>query len=355
VQNFQFGTPSNDVLGRFMTEDFVNTYFKNLKDAEVLGYGARQLTATPSSSLAVTDLNFFTPGAAGPAGAPLALNYLCAANHHTLPPTTHAGFGWNWIEPGEVSQYDGVAAVNRDTLASYLGHAILPDGRTLLEYAASNCYLPSVRVTYHVGDNGLEVDYEFSATAGQAPAVSYPASGSTLISCAYDSGTASDQAGLDGVLGRMDLSSTFGMTVSVQGNQIVIVQHLVIWTYVRVLATSDSGNIVDLQLTDTYTIGVDATGRLTAALQSTARADNSRGPGANDFLNFWADVQTLSDKVYEWAGNFAATNLTDVPVSFVQNFIFPGGATFSFTDASFSDSQDLVSHITYADASQVSF
>ena len=52
-----------------------------------------------------------------------------------------------------------------------------------------------------------------------------------------------------------------------------------------------------------------------------------------------------------WARSFASTNLTDVPVSFVQNFVFPGGSTFSFTDASFSDNQDLVSHITYADVS----
>ena len=62
-------------------------------------------------------------------------------------------------------------------------------------------------------------------------------------------------------------------------------------------------------------------------------------------------MQTLSDNVDEWAQSCATTNLTDVPVSFVQNFVFPGGATFSFVDAGFSGNQDLVSHITYADPS----
>jgi hypothetical protein len=79
--------------------------------------------------------------------------------------------------------------------------------------------------------------------------------------------------------------------------------------------------------------------------------DNSQNPDANDFLNFWADVQTLANNVTQWAKSIATTNLTDVPVSFVQNFIFPGGSTFSFTDASFSVNQDLVSHITYASVS----
>lgn len=351
VQGFQFNQiPSNSALNGFMTDNFVNTYFKKLKGAEVFGYGVRQISATPQSSIAVTDLNFFTPDAVGTEGAPLTLNYLCAANNDALPDTTHAGFGWNWIEPGEVSQHDGAAALNRNTLARYLNNASLPDGSTLLRYAEGNCYLPSVRVTY-VGGIQLEVDYQFGASSGQAPTVSYPASGSTILSYSYDSGTVSDQAGLNGDAGKMDLSSTFSMTVSVQGNEIVIVQHLVIGTYVRYLATDDSGNVVDKQITDTYTIGVDDKGQITAALKSSVPVDNSKRPGANDFLNFWADVNTLSDKVTEWAQNFAATNFTDVPVSFVQNFIFPGGSTFSFTDAGFSDNQDLVSHITYADVS----
>ena len=351
VQSFQFDKiPSNSALNGFMTDDFVDTYFKNLKGAEILGYSAQQMSATPPSSIAVTDVNFFTPDPVGGQGAPATLNYLCAANNDALPDTTHAGFGWNWIEPGEVSQYDGVAALNRNTLARYLNSAVLPDGSTLFSYAARNCYLPSVTVTYEGGIE-LKVNYQFGATPGQAPTVSYPPSGGTILSYSYDSGDVSDQAGLNGDMGKMDLHSTFNMTVSVQGNEIVIVQHLVIWTYVRYLATDDSGNVVDKQITDTYTVGVDDTGQITATLKSSVPVDNSQQPGANGFLNFWANVQSLSDAVAGWARSFASTNLTDVPVSFVQNFVFPGGSTFSFTDASFSDNQDLVSHITYADVS----
>jgi hypothetical protein len=33
----------------------------------------------------------------------------------------------------------------------------------------------------------------------------------------------------------------------------------------------------------------------------------------------------------------------------LQNYIFPGGKTFSFKEAGFSEFQDLVASITYAD------
>jgi hypothetical protein len=334
-----------------MTDNFVDTYFKGLpKGAEVLGYAAQQTSATPPSSIAVTDVNFFTPDPVGSDGAPATLNYLCAANNNKLPDTTHAGFGWNWIEAKEASQYHGAAALNRNTLASYLNNAPQASGGTLLSYAQSNCFKPSVTVTY-VGGIEIEVDYSWNMARYQTPTVTVPASGSTILHYSYDSGDVSDQAGDNGSAGKMDLKSTFDMTVSVEGNEITIVQHLVIYTYVRYLATPADGNVVDIQITDVYTVGVNDQAQITAALKSSTKQDNSVTPGANGFLNFWANVQTLANDVTQWAQGVAATSLNDIPVSFVQNFIFPGGSTFSFTDAGFSANQDLVSHITYASVS----
>jgi len=352
-QGFQFNNvPSNSALNTFMTSDFVNTYWAALKaqgGGEVLGYGARQLLETPPSSLAVTDLNFFTPNAVGNEGAPLTLNYLCATNNDQLPDTTHAGFGWNWIEPNEVSQYDGVAALNCNTFAQWLNNAYLPNGMTLLQYVESNCYLPSVRVTA----SGTEVDYEWSLTPGQTPTVSYRPNTPTtnILSYQYASATASDQAGVNGALGKMEMSSSFNLTVSVQGNQMVIVQHLVIWTYVKYLATPASGNVVDKKITDTYTFGVDEYGQIVVSAPTSVVEDHSETPEANGFLNFWANVDDLAKQVAQWAQGCTATSLIDIPVSKGQDFVFPGGATFSFLDVAFSSNQDLVSHIKYVDPS----
>ena len=344
-QGFQFvGVPGNSALNTFMTADFINVYWKALGGAEVLGYAAKQLSATPPSSLAVTDLNFFTPDALG--GAPLTLNYLCSTNNDALPDTTHAGFGWNWIDAnGGGPQPDGVAALNRNTFARYLANAS-SGGESLSQYVASNCYLPSVNVKY-IGGIELEVKYTYGAASGQTPTVSYPATGPIILSYSYDSGMVEDQAGDGGAWGRMKLHATYDLTVSVSGSQFVLVQHLTIYAYVKYLATSASGNVVDKQITDTYSIGVDGQGELVVALQSSVPVDNSKDPKANGFLNFWADADTLEGDVKAWAASCVATSFTDIPISFADNFVFPGGATFLFADAAFSANQDLVSHINY--------
>jgi hypothetical protein len=342
-QGFLFNNlPSNSALNTFMTADFIDTYWKALGGASVLGYAASQTSSPSPATLAVTDVNFFTPDAVGTEGAPLTLNYLCAANNDALPDTTHAGFGWNWIEPTEAAQYDGAAALNRNTFAKYY------DGQ-LRGYAQQNCYSPAGQIRVWLsGTFDTTVNYQWGLVSNQTPTVSFPPSGPIVLSYSYDSGSTSDEAGLDGDMGKMEMSSQFTMSVSFQGNTVVIVQHLVVYCYLRFLQTSDSGNVVDKQITDTYSIGVDDQGQIVATLASSVPVDHSQKPSANGFLNFFADVDSLSDSVAQWAQSCIGTNLTDIPASAVQNFVFPGGATFSFADASFSDNQDLVSHITYA-------
>jgi hypothetical protein len=295
------------------------------------------------ASIPVTDVNFFTPAAVGGTGAPLTLNYLCAAGGDALPDTTHAGFGWNWIEPREALLYDGVAALNRNALARYIGGATFPGGGSLLASASSNCYLPSVTVSL---DSASQVVYAFSAAAWQAPAVNYPAAGGQLVTYSYRADS-SDQAGLGGDLGRMEISTSYDMTVNIQNGEIVIEQHLVFWTSIRHLATEAAGNVVDKRVIDTYAVAVDDSGRLVVAQKSTAGTDDSQRPGVDGFLDFWTNVNEYSDTVASWAQNLTAGHLKDVPVSFADRFVFPGAATFTFADAAFSENFDLVSHITY--------
>jgi hypothetical protein len=344
VQGFEFdGLPANSALSGFMTSDFINVYFKNLNGAEILGYTATQVANVAPSSIPVTDINFFTPNAVGGTGAPLTLNYLCAAGGDALPDTTHAGFGWNWIEPRETLLYDGVAALNRNTLARYLGNATFPGGGSLLGYASSNCYRPSVTVTL---DSASQVVYAFSATPRQAPTVNYPAAGGQLITYSYRADS-SDQAGLGGDLGRMEISTSYDMSVNIQNGEIVIEQHLVFWTSIRHLATEAAGNVVDKSIVDAYSVGVDDSGRLVVAQLYSSVTDHSQHPGVNGFLDFWTNVNQYSDTVASWSQAVTDGHLKDVPVSFADNFVFPGTATFTFADAAFSENFDLVSHITY--------
>jgi hypothetical protein len=344
-QGFTFNNlPSNSALSTFMTADFINTYWKALGGASVLGYGANQTSATSPQSLAVTNLNFFTPGAVGNQGAPLTLNYLCATNNDPLPATTHAGFGWNWIEPGEISQYNGVAALNRNTLARFYA-------QQLRGYVQSNCYSPAGKIRVWLsGALDTTVNYQWGLTAGQTPSVTFPPAGAVVLTYSWSSPVVGDQAGLNGDMGKLQMSSSFNLSVSFQSNAtVVIVQHLVININVSYLATSDGGNVVDKQITDTYAIGVDGSGEIVATLQSSVPVDHSVTPSANGFLNFWANVEQISNSVTQWAQSIFGTRVTDIPASAIRNFVFPGGNTFAFANVQFSNNQDLVSHITYAD------
>src|SRR5262249_35207299 len=157
----------------------------------------------------------------------------------------------------------------------------------------------------------------------------FPTAGGKLIEYSYRA-DASDQAGLNGDLGRMEISTSYDLTVSIQNGEIVIVQHLAFWTSVRHLATAAEGNVVDKTIIDTYSVAVDDNGRLVVALKSTAGTDNSQRPGVDGFLDFWTNVNEYSEKVASWAQTLTSGHLADVPVSFADNFVFPGAATFTF-------------------------
>ncbi|GAA3467329.1 hypothetical protein GCM10018965_018810 [Nonomuraea roseola] len=343
-QGFQFNRiPSNSALNDFMTSDFINTYWKELGGAEILGYAATQVTPTQSSSLAVTDVNFFTPDAVGGDNAPLTLNYLCATDNDQLPDTTHAGFGWNWIEPGEVSQYDGVAALNRNAFANYLLNTD-NNGQSLAAYIQGNCQRPEVTVQC----SGQEAENFYMYFFPGDPTITCPPSGPVILSCNYTS-TISDKCGGPLLGGSIQITITYDITVSVQGDTMTIAQHLVGYTYISDQGSSDGGNVVDKSVTDVYTIGVNDTGQIVAALQSSTPVDNSKTPGVNGFLNWFTNINDLLNWATGAVRGCTGTSFADVPVSFLQNFVFPGGSSFVFNDAVFSDNQDLVGHITYAD------
>jgi hypothetical protein len=348
ITNVAPGTP----LYTCLQTVFLGAYFTQMQaqGQPVLGYTIAQNTVQPSS-LTLTGFELEANAFVGTDGTPVSnptaqqqqtqtLCYLCAANGNSLRPPTQ--FNWNWIDLTEASQHQGVMAINRNTLANYIAAELAP-------MLPANCYSPHVRV-WLSGTFDTTVNYQWGLTSGQTPTQSTPASGPVVLTYSWQSPTAEDDAGLNGDMGKMKLSSSFNASVSFQGNTIVISQHLVVYAYIRSLATGDGGNVVDKTVTDTYTLAVDQNGDLMAT-QTTTTADHSQSPGTNGFLNFFTDLNSLLDDAKSWANNFAGTRLTSLPISVVQSFVFPGGNTFTFSDACFSNNQDLVAHITYVQPS----
>jgi len=302
----------------------------------------------PPSTLTMTDLNFQVSPLRGADGQIIpkptpaqqdafTLNYLCAANGRSLPGPSE--FTWNWMEMADEANFDGVIAINRNSLRSYFQHS-------LQNVAAQNCYQPWVQLTWD-SDNKLVLDWNWTMNPGGAPTVTAPATGPTVLSYSY-SATAGDVAGAGGDIGQLTLSPSFTMDVSFVGNQMVITQHLLIYVRVQSLQTAADGNVVDKTIVDTYTVTANEYGQLVATLHS-SESDNSQTPSVNGFLNFFTGVNDLINAIAGWVRAFTSTRLADIPVSVVQSFVFPGGKTFVFKDASFSENQDLVGHITYAD------
>ena len=189
--------------------------------------------------------------------------------------------------------------------------------------------------------------YQWSLTGGQSPNVALPGAGKLVIHTTFQR-SASDRAGLNGALGEMKLEPSFDVQVSFQGNQIIVVQYLKVYCFIKFRASKSGGNVVDIKLTNTFTIAVNADGQLTSTMTST-REDHSELPGQNGFLNFFADLNKLVSTVKEWAARLADASFKDLPLSAIQAFVFPGGNTFVFKDVNFSDYQDLVAHVIYAD------
>jgi len=331
-----------------LQNDFVDTYFADMKKA---GYPLLAVTVRhndlPPSSMPISNVEFEVAPLVGGNGRPLpdpkpeqigatTLNYLCMTAGHDPRPAN--AFNWNWLEPADISSFHGAISINRDRFADYLD-------ATLQQLVSRCCYTPLVRLD----TDGLKITYNVGLSNTPAPAPTRPAAGSTLLQY-RQSATAFDQAGVNGALGQLRLSPSYSMDVSASGNVITFTQRLVVYCVVRSLATEIESNIVDRTLVDTYTLGVDGAGQLVTSLSSTSRDDSQR-LHVDNFVDFWTDINQLEDGICNAVQGWTSPALSDIPLALMRGFVFPGGNTFAFKDAAFSDNQDLVAHITYLEPS----
>lgn len=110
--------------------------------------------------------------------------------------------------------------------------------------------------------------------------------------------------------------------------------------------TCESGNFVDKSITDVYTLSVGQNGSLVISSSTSTTQDNSVKPDANWLTDLFSSINSIVDWVHENV-QFFNTELRDIPLGSMQQFVFPGGNSFAYASVSFSDNQDLVSHITY--------
>ncbi len=338
IEGVVAGSPTETQLQQV----FAGAYFAAMKSSgqPILSYSILQSPSGARSTLNLTNMALevspYTPTAAATARLNT-LCYLCETDGHGLPPAVP--FSWSWIEPAEQSSCDGVVSINRNTFAGYFQDQ-------LTSYVFSNCYQPSVQVS--LSDLDSTVNYSWSMTPGQPPTIVTPATGEQVLTYSYNS-SASDEAGLGGDMGAMTLTSTYNATVTFTGATVVIHQQLVVSIYVRgLLGDSENWNAINKSLTDTYTLALSQDGGLTASKTSVPVDNSDPTPSTNGFVSFFTGLNDLTSDIASWTSTFSPTSLESMPLSVAQQFIFPGGGTFAFKDVTFSNNQDLVAHITYA-------
>jgi hypothetical protein len=348
------GLPAGSDAAAVLTKSFLGVYFTAMKNYGEPLIAVHAVVDTPDfASLQLTgverEVNPFVDANGVPVDGPtpeqlqaVTLDYLCAANNDPLPGAS--GFSWNWVDPDQVGDLSGIVSVNRKTLAAWLYQQLGPT-------ISRACLEPWTGITSidAIGDVTFP-NPPATITPGQMPqTVAYPDTGDIVLSIKYASDADASKKNAAAYF-EFDIHSNYECDASFSGNTITVVQHLVLWLKVQWADTAASGNVVDVTLTDTYTLSVDQNGELQVAVTS-ASVDNSQNIDLSGFVNFFVTLNPIIDEIKGWLSAVATAELTELPLSSLQSFVFPGANVFTFKDVQFSDSGDLVTSITYAQPS----
>lgn len=356
-----------------LTRTFINEYWGNLGTSGiVLGYAVLPTIPNPNPaqpSVVPTDLNIEISPYVDANGNPTAqyslytLNYLVMSGGRTMP--APVPFSWNWVETSEVADFDGTMAVRRGVFLTFLQTLISPYASVL-----------SIDTTVSMDHDGEDFTTTVSAPRSTSPAKWTPTAPGTAagpdgfaqvltIGYTHDSYDSSEDA-----LHLSSINGTFNYSMSgwvaVSGN--VIRLSLQSTAYIEfnahiagINAANFEGNIVDYQTTVDYTLGVDQYGQLTVTMGPATIVDNSQDID----VSTWDDLIGLGDiagMIRTMKSNLSASiasstqGYESIIASLLNGsgaWVYPGGKTFMFKEPSFSDFQDLLTHVTYADPSTV--
>jgi len=338
--------PGNTTARGLLKDYFLSHYVAEMQRAGKPILGVSAVVRQPSvSTLTLTDFHFYTnpyvglDGVAVPKPTPeqtkcTTLNYLCAANHHPLPAVRT--FPFNWVDTKDMSQHDGIVSINRNAVVNYFHIQIAP-------LLAKYCIKPNVSCW----TSGAIAQFGIDFSPNQSPLTTRPPSGELVLSYFYGA-TDKDQAGNNGTLGQIEATYTFSLQVTFRGTQVIINQSQILHIFLQKLATHDSADVIKNTIVDTYSIGIDEQGGIVfKAGKPDSHSDPDTldaGPLADAFIHFSDVVDKLTRQT-----TIECTKLASLPLETVQSFVFPGGRTFTFSDVGFSNNQDLVSTIRYAD------
>ena len=350
------GIPSNSPVLRTLQEDFINTYWKDINEKKqfVLGYAVHATNRGTAASIQPTSLNFqVVPyydanGQATNKTNLYTLNYLSMTEGRAL--TVGAAFPWNWVDEDKVSEYHGSMAIRRNVFADFLASKINP-------FLSKVCIDPSSHIT--ISNAGFSWSSTFNISSSSNGQFSATDTGPTILEFSFTgSSQSSDKSGL--ISGHFNMNSSASGSVSVSGNEIT----LKIDSNVNMDfdngdiggAGAVKGSIGSYSLETKWQVSVDAQGAVNVATMQGYPHSTVKGPHLSEGAfskidgshNVGSKLSNMFNEMTNQMKNFS-TVLRDYLNSSGGRWIFPGGNTFIFKDAVFSQSQDFVAHISYGD------
>lgn len=368
------GIPTDSDVYIVLEKDFINTYWRDMHDDGkfILGYAAKAHSdavarTSPDSgaaSIQPTDLNFDIVPHYGADGTKTdnfklyTLNYLMNSGDRPLPQQV-VTFPWNWVRSSDVDSYHGAMAVRREDFAAFLN-----DG--LSQHLSRVCINPWTSYKYYwdysllVPIQKARVSYQLRHDSAPGKFTYHPVSGKEILRLSYNKKSESGDRGFLQT-GHFNLYSAVTGTVSVSGTEFTVVLNGELTVDIKHDAFG-AGNVTGLvggySCTAVYIVAVDGRGDLTVKMKRTYPKQTVTPSNLTKGLFAGLDGTTRMESELESSYNAVGEDLRTYERLLAQDlnragnmWVFPGGQTFMFKQAAFSNFQDLVTHITFADPS----
>lgn len=343
----------------YLTRVFLNKYFANMQENSksadnpdgnyLLGYSIKPSNPGNTSSIVPSDLNFLVSPYLNEQGNATTLydlytlNWLVMTDKHKMPAPVQ--FEWNWVDKANVSNFNGVMAINRATFSNFLNKLLSPalGNVCLIPSASISVNLIKVTVNY-----GFKHDY-----SGQTYNVVNDGT-SRVLTYSYEK-SASDSDTFVPNWGNITIKTSVQSDIYLEGNKIRTNTTAACWVHLNTDGGISEGDIVKYNCDTNYTIGVDSHGNLSVTMDTPVFKDQS-----NFNIDGWAKfvsagtIEGMISKVKDfWTvmKTFLAGQENQIlaMLNGSSTWVFPGGQTFVFKNAGFSDHQDLIADVTYAE------
>lgn len=370
------GLEPTDTAFIYLTRIFINQYFKNLKEQNqsgdnpngnfLLGFSVQPQEPIKKSSVVPTDLNFMVSSYVDENGVPtknydlFTLNYLVMTQNNHMP--APVPFTWNWVESSQKRDFSGTMTIRKGIFVSYLNTLLAPTLNAISLLPES-----SVKCRSELEGFLKPFIYTFNATPDTTDKLYNVINDGTSHVLAYDfSKTSGNKSGFCwGNGSEVKFNYSVSSNIYLEENKVKIITKAIAYVYFEADLGTVDGNLIDYTIETTYLIGVDAYGNFTVTIENgesniidnsvTLKADAwleliTAGTINNFFDHLNTKVSTIKDA---YVNGFDKKILQMLNGSGV--WVFPGGKTFVFKDANFSEHQDLVTHVTYTDPTSSSF